>query len=880
MPLAKLEVLLTMGLSQFEAASNRATRVVAGDQQKMAATAEVTNAAQKRFLASLERTVDKATVARSALLAQRAAQLGVSDAAASYIRRLEDAEKRQQAVNAATRAGAYLGPLLWTAAAGGLTVFLDGSLRAVDALNGLSAASGSSIENLSALDAIARRSGFGFGELQQLVLQVNKALEAAPDSGAGRALKALGLDAAELRRQDPAEAVRQIAVAIAGYADDANKGRLQQVLLGRATKESADFLKDLAGQTKLTATLTRDQAEAAEAYTKALSTLRAQTEDAARALTLKLAPALAEVLKGFNTGGIRGAGDAIGELIGLGSAYYEGKALGRLKSDLKDLEAQAKRLRTVVRITPTSPLAAELEQVEAQIAQRTEAIAAARAKYLRLTDGSAGGGRGFVNPEAVKPSLPDLGELERQGKAAEAAARFYADLQTSIAGKRSEAEAELAGGEKLSSAQQFALGVVQKLAGAEVALSDAQKRAAAAALEQYLATAATIEQRRDQRAAAEALAKSERESSEALDRQAEARLSANALLREQIEVIGLTADQVDRLRIARLEEAIATERAALAIARARDASEAQSAGGERNLRLLEEELRLRRELSERTRVAAQLEQLRTGADSLADGLAGAFGRALTEGGKFRDLLTDIGRIGQGVAVRVLIEEPLAESLRTTFRGLLPGAGADSATASQTAAIATNTGAVTTSTGALTALTQAAGAAAAALAAISGQKAASGFASFLGFGSPGGTGLEGLSPDALSYFYHDGGVAGAGGRAARMQASVFAGAKRYHSGGIGGLMPDEVPAILRKGEEVIRRDDPRHRANGGAGRPVNVYVENHAGAQVRAEPTGNGDVRVLVEAAVAEVDRRIAGGGSTYSALKNRFGLQPALARRG
>ncbi|WP_375138817.1 hypothetical protein, partial [Piscinibacter defluvii] len=207
MPLAKLEVLLTMGLSQFEAASNRATRVVAGDQQKMAAAAEVTNAAQKRFLASLERTVDKATVARSALLAQRAAQLGVSDAAASYIRRLEDAEKRQQAVNAATRAGAYLGPLLWTAAAGGLTVFLDGSLRAVDALNGLSAASGSSIENLSALDAIARRSGFGFGELQQLVLQVNKALEAAPDSGAGRALKALGLDAAELRRQDPAEAV-------------------------------------------------------------------------------------------------------------------------------------------------------------------------------------------------------------------------------------------------------------------------------------------------------------------------------------------------------------------------------------------------------------------------------------------------------------------------------------------------------------------------------------------------------------------------------------------------------------------------------------------------------------------------------------------------
>jgi uncharacterized protein (UPF0335 family) len=36
--------------------------------------------------------------------------------------------------------------------------------------------------------------------------------------------------------------------------------------------------------------------------------------------------------------------------------------------------------------------------------------------------------------------------------------------------------------------------------------------------------------------------------------------------------------------------------------------------------------------------------------------------------------------------------------------------------------------------------------------------------------------------------------------------------RYHTGGLAGLKPDEVPAVLLKNEEVLTRDDPRHRDN--------------------------------------------------------------------
>ncbi len=69
--------------------------------------------------------------------------------------------------------------------------------------------------------------------------------------------------------------------------------------------------------------------------------------------------------------------------------------------------------------------------------------------------------------------------------------------------------------------------------------------------------------------------------------------------------------------------------------------------------------------------------------------------------------------------------------------------------------------------------------------------------------------------------HSGLIAGELATPRRMvPALAFAGAERYHGGGIVGLEHNEVPAILRRGEEVIRRDDPRHVLNN----PGTVRVE--------------------------------------------------------
>ena len=66
-------------------------------------------------------------------------------------------------------------------------------------------------------------------------------------------------------------------------------------------------------------------------------------------------------------------------------------------------------------------------------------------------------------------------------------------------------------------------------------------------------------------------------------------------------------------------------------------------------------------------------------------------------------------------------------------------------------------------------------------------------------------------------FHGGGVVGGkGGRGRAVSSALFAGATRYHSGGVVGLKPNEVPIIAERGEEMLTREDPRHRANGGKG----------------------------------------------------------------
>jgi len=75
--------------------------------------------------------------------------------------------------------------------------------------------------------------------------------------------------------------------------------------------------------------------------------------------------------------------------------------------------------------------------------------------------------------------------------------------------------------------------------------------------------------------------------------------------------------------------------------------------------------------------------------------------------------------------------------------------------------------------------------------------------------------------------HGGGTAGRDGygHGRAFSPSTWAGAQRYHNGGIAGLRPGEIPAILQRGERVIPT------GAGGATTGVRVWVEN---GNIRAE----------------------------------------------
>ncbi len=79
-------------------------------------------------------------------------------------------------------------------------------------------------------------------------------------------------------------------------------------------------------------------------------------------------------------------------------------------------------------------------------------------------------------------------------------------------------------------------------------------------------------------------------------------------------------------------------------------------------------------------------------------------------------------------------------------------------------------------------------------------------------------------DVVASFLHTGGIAGGLAVAHAVPAAAFVGAPRYHSGGLAGLKPNEVPAILQRGEEVLTANDPRHRDNlGSGGFTINMTV---------------------------------------------------------
>lgn len=186
-----------------------------------------------------------------------------------------------------------------------LAAFVDRVNSGLLSIKDLSEATGASIENISALENVARNAGGSLDDVAGVLVKFNAALkEAGSNEQIAELFRQLGLDAAELRRQDPALALRETAVALARFADDGNKARAVQELFGRSVREAGPLLRELAEQTQFAGTVTAEQVEQADRLNKEFAQLRRNVEDLSRVFAGQLVPALNRAFELLREGGL------------------------------------------------------------------------------------------------------------------------------------------------------------------------------------------------------------------------------------------------------------------------------------------------------------------------------------------------------------------------------------------------------------------------------------------------------------------------------------------------------------------------------------------------------------------------------------------------
>lgn len=186
---------------------------------------------------------------------------------------------------------------------GGVVTAFKAATDALDRLNDAADATSASIASLSKLEEVARRNGAGIETVENAVLRMNKALAGADEEGKGAAavLKAIGVNVAELKAMDPAEALQKVAIAFNGFARDGELARAAQMLFGKSIAEVAPFLKDLAEAGELSATSTAAQTEEAERFNKALFGLKTDLGNVARTVAADLLPKMNLLVSAYSS---------------------------------------------------------------------------------------------------------------------------------------------------------------------------------------------------------------------------------------------------------------------------------------------------------------------------------------------------------------------------------------------------------------------------------------------------------------------------------------------------------------------------------------------------------------------------------------------------
>lgn len=169
---------------------------------------------------------------------------------------------------------------------------------------------GTAPEKFYALQRAVESTGESFEAVPGILNKLNAALQDTESEleGKGALFGAIGLSLDDLKKQDPADALRSIVVALQDLADPAERARMGQELLGKSYAGAANALVGLTAEQDGSKNATILQIEATDALNDKMSAGAAAASDYALSLMGDLAPALSALYDAFTDTGTAGEG--------------------------------------------------------------------------------------------------------------------------------------------------------------------------------------------------------------------------------------------------------------------------------------------------------------------------------------------------------------------------------------------------------------------------------------------------------------------------------------------------------------------------------------------------------------------------------------------
>jgi hypothetical protein len=194
---------------------------------------------------------------------------------------------------------ARAGFLSLSASAGAAVAVINQQAQNIAAFQGLAEQIGDTAEAVASIKLASDVSGVSLDLMAQASVKLTSMLSRVDDEGkgAGKAIKALGLEAESFKKLSPVDQIDAIAQALAGYEDGAAKTAVAVDLFGESGAKLIPLFNDLAGGAQRQITLTNEQIAAADAYTKQTAKLSSEIDTLVQTTAAGAIPALSSMVQ-------------------------------------------------------------------------------------------------------------------------------------------------------------------------------------------------------------------------------------------------------------------------------------------------------------------------------------------------------------------------------------------------------------------------------------------------------------------------------------------------------------------------------------------------------------------------------------------------------